>query len=63
MPPDQIALFPPTLFDTISTDLLLASDPEAGNDLLAYYTVGCSEKSALLYVQLREILQKPYPKQ
>ena len=35
--PDQIALFPPILLDTISTDLLLACDPEDGNDLLTYY--------------------------
>ena len=35
--PDQIALFPPILLDQISTDLLLACDPEGGNDLLAYY--------------------------
>ncbi|MBC7262788.1 MAG: hypothetical protein H5T64_00345 [Chloroflexi bacterium] len=35
---DQIALFPPLLLDRISTDLLLACDPEGGNDLLAYYT-------------------------
>jgi putative transposase len=38
--PDQIALFPPILLDDISTDLLLACDPEDGNDLLAEYTGG-----------------------
>ena len=37
--PDQIALFPPILLDTISTDLLLDCDPEDGNDLLTYYTI------------------------
>jgi len=35
--PDQIALFPPILLNTISTDLLLACDPESGSDLLTYY--------------------------
>ena len=35
--PEQIALFPPMLLDTISADLLVACDPEDGNDLLAYY--------------------------
>jgi len=35
--PDSIALFPPLLLDPISTDLLLACDPEVGNDLLAQY--------------------------
>ena len=35
--PDQIALFPPILLGTISTDLLLACDPQDGNDLLTYY--------------------------
>jgi len=35
---EQIALLPPLLLDTISADLLLACDPETGNDLLAYYT-------------------------
>jgi transposase len=34
---DRIALLPPILMDTISTDLLLACDPQGGNDLLAYY--------------------------
>jgi transposase-like protein len=33
---DQIALFPPALLGTISTDLLLACDPQGGNDLLTY---------------------------
>jgi len=37
--PDQIALFPPILLDKISTDLLLARDPEGGNDLLTYYSL------------------------
>ena len=37
--PDSIALFPPLLLDPISTDLLLACDPEVGNDLLAQYTI------------------------
>ena len=36
---DQIALFPPILLGTISTDLILACDPEGGNDLLTYYTL------------------------
>jgi transposase len=35
--PDQIALFPPLLLDEISSDLILACDPEGGNDLLTYY--------------------------
>jgi len=38
--PDHIALFPPLLLDEISTDLILACDPEGGNDLLAHYTCG-----------------------
>ena len=33
-----IASFPPVLLDPISTDLLMACDPEDGNDLLAHYT-------------------------
>jgi len=33
----SIALFPPILLDTISTDLLLSCDPQGGNDLLTYY--------------------------
>ncbi len=37
--PDSIALFPPFLLDPISTDLLLACDPEVGNDLLAQYNL------------------------
>jgi putative transposase len=35
---DRIALLPPILLGNISTDLLLACDPQGGNDLLAYYT-------------------------
>ena len=35
--PDQIALFPPLILDEISTDLILACDPEGGNDLLTHY--------------------------
>nr|MBC7244202.1 hypothetical protein [Chloroflexota bacterium] len=34
---EHIALLPPILLDPISTDLLLACDKEAGNDLLATY--------------------------
>ncbi len=34
---DHIALFPPIVLDPISTDLLLLSDPQGGNDLLATY--------------------------
>ncbi len=34
---ETIAFFPPLILDTISTDLLLACDPEEGNDLLANY--------------------------
>jgi len=40
---DHIALFPPVLLNKISTDLLLACDPESGNDLLTYYTVNSFE--------------------
>ena len=35
--PEQIALLPPLLLDAIGTDLLLACEPETGNDLLAQY--------------------------
>jgi putative transposase len=35
-----IATFPPILLDQISTSLIAACDPEAGNDLLAHYTLG-----------------------
>ena len=35
--PEQIALFPPILLDAISADLLVACDPEDGNDLLTSY--------------------------
>nr|MBC7246118.1 hypothetical protein [Chloroflexota bacterium] len=35
---EHIALLPPILLDPISTELLLACDKEAGNDLLATYT-------------------------
>ncbi|MEA3459378.1 MAG: dihydropteroate synthase [Chloroflexota bacterium] len=35
--PDLIALFPPLLLNTISTDFLLSCHPEGGNDLLAEY--------------------------
>ena len=35
--PDSIAAMPPILLDEISADLLLACDPETGNDLLARY--------------------------
>ncbi len=34
---DRIALLPPILLDTISTDLAFSCDPEGGNDLLAHY--------------------------
>lgn len=34
-----IAAFPPVLLDDMSTDLLMACDPEDGNDLLAHYKV------------------------
>ena len=34
---DHIALFPPIVLEPISTDLLLLSDPQGGNDLLATY--------------------------
>lgn len=37
-----IVAFPPLLLDRISTDLLMACDPEDGNDLLAHYTVGAT---------------------
>jgi len=30
----------PILLDPISTDLLMACDPDTGNDLLAHYNVG-----------------------
>jgi len=33
----MIAAMPPILLDEISTDLVLAGDPETGNDLLARY--------------------------
>jgi len=33
-----IAAMPPPLLDDISADLLLACDPETGNNLLAHYT-------------------------
>lgn len=36
--PDSIAAMPPILLDEISADLLLACDPEVGNDLLATYS-------------------------
>ena len=36
--PDRIALLPPILLGSISTDLFLACDPMGGNDLLAYYS-------------------------
>jgi transposase len=36
--PEHIAVLPPLLLDTVSTDLLLACDPEGGNDLLTRYT-------------------------
>lgn len=36
---EHIAVLPPLLLDTLSTDLLLACDPEGGNDLLTYYTI------------------------
>ena len=42
--PDQIALFPPILLGTISTDLLLACNPQDGNDLLTYYKVAQTGK-------------------
>jgi hypothetical protein len=32
-----IAAMPPPLLDDISADLLLACDPETGNNLLAHY--------------------------
>ena len=35
--PGSVAALPPTLLDEISTDLVLACDPETGNDLLARY--------------------------
>jgi hypothetical protein len=35
---NAIAAFPPLLLDKISSDLLLACDPEDGIDLLAHYT-------------------------
>ncbi|NIO00259.1 MAG: helix-turn-helix domain-containing protein, partial [Anaerolineae bacterium] len=34
-----IASFPPVLLDNMSTDLLMACDPQGGNDLLAHYTL------------------------
>ena len=33
-----IAAFPPVLLDHMSTDLLMACDPETGNDLLVHFT-------------------------
>lgn len=35
--PDHIAVLPPLLLDSVSTDLLMACDPEGGNDLLTLY--------------------------
>jgi len=40
--PDSIATVPPILLDDISADLLLACDPETGNDLLAKYTANAT---------------------
>jgi len=36
--PATVATLPPIILDEISTDLVLACDPETGNDLLARYT-------------------------
>jgi len=38
-----IAAMPPPLLDDISADLLLACDPETGNNLLAHYNCPCAE--------------------
>ncbi|PWH15396.1 MAG: hypothetical protein DDG58_11170 [Ardenticatenia bacterium] len=35
---EGIVLFPPVLLDGIAADRLLICDPEAGNELLAYYS-------------------------
>ena len=45
---DQIALFPPILLDQISADLLIACDPEAGNNLLASYSFKHGTRSTVL---------------
>jgi len=46
---NAIAAFPPLLLDKISSDLLLACDPEDGIDLLAHYSPGgCGKRGAQL---------------
>jgi transposase len=48
--PDRIALLPPILLASISTDLLLACDPKGANDLLAYYNPARCPRHAIQFM-------------